>query len=69
MLQQRNWEFAAGDTAAVARFQYANNQQGITAGPQQMSGPGWEAAIYGEHEVNIITYHVLHATGNYVNPI
>ncbi len=54
-LQQKNWE-KTSDGDVVTRFQYADGQHQITASPKEKSGPGWEAAIYGEEAVCVIAY-------------
>ena len=55
-LQLKNWE-KTSDGDVMIRFQYADGQHQITASPQEMTGPGWEAAIYGQQGVRDIAYH------------
>ena len=55
-LQQKNWE-KTSDGDVVTRFQYADGQYQITASPKEKSGPGWEAAIYGQQGVRVMAYH------------
>ena len=55
-LQLKNWE-KTSDSDVVTRFQYADGQHQITASPTNISGPGWEAAICGQHGVRVMAYH------------
>ena len=48
---QENWEKTS---TVVPRFQY--DHQKITASPQNMIGPGWEAVIDGTQEVSLTPY-------------
>ena len=50
----KNWEKTSD---VVTRFRYADGQHQITASPKGMAGPGWEAAICGQHGVRVIAYH------------
>ena len=52
-LQQEDWEKTS---TVVARFQYAQGQQMITASPTEMAGAGWTAVIDGQHEVRFTLY-------------
>ena len=52
---QPNWE-KTSDGNIVTRFQYADGQHQITASPQEMAGPGWTAAIYGEQAVCMLHF-------------
>lgn len=45
---------------ALTRFQYAADQHKITANPEHMSGPGWEAAIDGQQEVSLVAKQVVY---------
>ena len=37
----------------VTRFQYAAGHQQITASPQELARPGWQAIIHGQQAVSI----------------
>ena len=52
-LQMKNWK----KTSDMTRFQYADGQHQITASPKEMSGTGWEAAIYGQQGVRVMAYY------------
>ena len=52
-LMQGNWEKTS---TVVPPFQYGAEHQRITASPQVMTGPGWEAAIDGTQEVSLTPY-------------
>ena len=55
-LRLKNWE-KTSDGDVMTRFQYADGQHQITASPQEMAGPEWRAAIYGQQVV--CTFHCL----------
>ena len=57
ILKKKNWEMTSSDDA-VTRFMYATDQHQITASPDQISGPGWEAAIDGQQAVSVVVVHL-----------